>query len=289
MQEYLKAAVQGRTPRAACLNEELVVDFYSGRLSDSEMETIRDHLAECPTCLELAREARQFLRAVSEPIPVDSDSSSSALFAWYHAHRRALFLLAASVLITLSATLLMWRGWRVEAPSEQAKTLTPPVSTTPLPRENPWRDLQIAKAEYATAPPDDLIWRDDGPETPRAPKLSPFAQAMRPYERDDFVEAERQLRQFLAKNPRHAEAHFYRGVSVLMSHTTDAIAPLEAATEYGRGRVVEEAHWYLALAYLKAGEPSKALGHLDSVMETSGKHRPEAIKLRQQVRHLLGQ
>lgn len=289
MREYIKAAVHSETPSGACLNEELVVAFYSGRLGDNEQETVRDHLAECPTCLELAREARQFLRAVSEPIPAGSDSSSSAMLAWCHAHRRALFLMAASVVITIGGTLSMWRAWRVEAPSEQAKTPIPLVSTPTLPRENPWRDLEIAKAEYAPAPPDDLIWRDEGPETTRASKLSPFAQAMRPYERNDFVEAERQLRQFLAKNPRHAEAHFYRGVSVLMSHTTDAIAPLEAATEYGRGRVVEEAHWYLALAYLKAGEPSKALRHLDAVMETAGEHRPEAIKLRQQVRHLLGQ
>jgi tetratricopeptide (TPR) repeat protein len=192
------------------------------------------------------------------------------------------------VIITVGVTL--WRGWRVEAPPEPIAQTPPPI-TTPRSGENPWRDLEIAKAEYAPATPtDDLIWRDEGSELPSAPKVSLFARAMRPYQQDDFAEAERRLEQFLEKNPKHAEAHFYRGVSLLLlGRTADAVAPLETAVEHGDAQVREEAQWYLAQAYLKLGEPSKALPHLDAVIERSEKHRSEALPLRQQVREALRQ
>jgi hypothetical protein len=285
MKEYVKAVIQARKPRGACLDEEQVMAFYSSQLRETEIEAIRDHLAECPTCLELAREARQFLQAMSEPIQVGTDLSLYSHAPWHRVHWRKLFLLAASVVIAVSVALLLWRGWPVEAPAErQAETPSPSSSTTPEPRENPWRDLEIVKAEYtpAVAPSDELIWRDEGASG--SPRLRPFARAMRPYERNDFAEAERRLARFLEKNPTHAEAHFYRGVSLLLlGRATDAIAPLEATVGHGHGRVVEEAHWYLALAYLKAGEPSKALKPLDAVVATSGRHRAEAEKLRRQV------
>lgn len=288
MREYLEVAVQGRRPSRAmpCLNEEQVVAFYSGRLQESEMDVIRDHLAECYHCLALARDARQFLEAMSvsaQPAHGPTEALPSTL-SWYGMHRRELLLAAAMVIIAVSIGLL-WRASRRETPSEQqAQTSSQPSSATP--KENPWRDLKIAKAEYtpAVAPPGDLIWRDDNPGTPSQPKLSPFARAMRPYEGNDFAEVERRLAQFLENNPKHAQGYFYRGVSLLLlGKTADAIAPLEAAIEHGRGRVAEEAHWYLALARLRLGEPSKALEQLEAVMKTSGKHRSEAEQLRQQI------
>jgi hypothetical protein len=69
--EYLKAALWARlTEVTPCLNEEQVVAFYSGRLGESELESARDHLAECPRCLEMARDARHFLKAMNEPVLV---------------------------------------------------------------------------------------------------------------------------------------------------------------------------------------------------------------------------
>jgi hypothetical protein len=294
MQDYLKAAVQAWKPSGAmaCLDEQQIMAFYSGRLGESEMEMIRDHLAACSTCLELVRDAQQFLQAMGEPTQATPAAlASTSTLPWYVRHHRELFFSAAALVITVSVGLLLGRGWRVEAPAEQqAETPSSPSSPTPGLRENPWRDLKIAKAEYTSAvvPPDDLTWRGGGANVPRSPKLSPFAQAMRPYDRNDFAEAEQRLAQFLEQNPGHAQAHFYRGVSLLLlGRTAEAIASLQTAIKHGPGGVSEEAHWYLALAYLKTGEPSKALGHLDAVVETSGKHHPQALQLRQQVRDTL--
>jgi TolA-binding protein len=283
LNDYLKTAAERRPPNQAlsCVDEEQITAFYSGQLDERKADAIRDHLVECRTCRELAREARQFLQAMTEPMQVATAAPMSvSTRPWYRVHGPRLWRLAAAVLLAVSLPLLVWQ-WQQRAPSDQQAKMPP---TPSQPRENPWRNLEIAKADYVPAPPDELIWRDE-PGTPTSPKVSALARAMRPYQQNDFAEAEQRLAQFLEKNPKHAQAHFYRGVSLLMlGRTTEAVAPLEAAVEYGQGRVSEEAHWYLAQAYLKADEPSKALEQLDTVIAAKGKYRADAEKLYERVR-----
>lgn len=74
--EYLRVALRARrTEIGPCLNEERIVAFYSGRLGESEAESVRDHLAECPGCLEMARDARQFLKAMNDPAAAKEHSA----------------------------------------------------------------------------------------------------------------------------------------------------------------------------------------------------------------------
>jgi cell division protein FtsB len=65
--EFLRAAVRARPAATGpCLSEERLLAFYADRLDGDGAESVREHLAECPRCLELARDARQFLRAMGE-------------------------------------------------------------------------------------------------------------------------------------------------------------------------------------------------------------------------------
>lgn len=70
IRDYLRAAIEGRRPSdvVGCLDEERLLAFYSTEMMDSETEAIRDHLADCPRCLNLAREAKEFLNAIEEPL-----------------------------------------------------------------------------------------------------------------------------------------------------------------------------------------------------------------------------
>jgi hypothetical protein len=68
IRDYLKTAARTRAPAARCLDEEKVAAFYSGLLNQNEADRVRDHLVECTSCLALAREARQFLGLMSEPL-----------------------------------------------------------------------------------------------------------------------------------------------------------------------------------------------------------------------------
>ena len=291
MKEYLKTSAQRRPRAAPCLDEDQLVEFYLGRLEESRNESIQDHLAECSDCLELSKDVRQFLAVMDKSMDstdaVPAEASHSSPFGLGVGPR--LFLLAASVVVAVTAGIVYWQGSRVEAPPPQAQGPQPTASATTTP-ENPWRDLQIAKAQYtpATTPPDEPLYRDDSPQA--QPKPSAFAQAMQPYERNDFAEADRRLKQFTEKSPGHAAAQFYRGVSLLLlGKPTEAIAPLETAVAKGEGRMREEAQWYLALTYLKVGDHSQALKQLDTVIPTSSRRRADAEQLRSEVKRVLGQ
>ena len=65
LREHLKNVARMRRPAAQCLDEQQAVAFYSGTLSREEADGVRDHLADCPACLDLARDARQFLEIMS--------------------------------------------------------------------------------------------------------------------------------------------------------------------------------------------------------------------------------
>lgn len=219
--------------------------------------------------------------------------SSSGVPAWYIRHRHRLFWLVAVLLMIGGGLLLLGRGWQVEAPSDGSveTPITSASSTLRAPsRENPWRTLQITQAAYTPAEPqdDDRVWREPSRSAPRGEQSSLFAQLMQSYQQADFAAAEQQLAQFLQSSPRHAEAHFYRGVSLLMLDKASlATGPLRSAIRFGRGRIRGEAMWYLALAYLKTDDFDAAIKEFDNVIRTYMPRRSEAERLRREIREFL--
>jgi tetratricopeptide (TPR) repeat protein len=288
MSAYVAEAMRRQPRKRACLNADQLVEFYRGELDESQIELIRDHLAECTDCLELARDARQFLAAMGESVTAELRNGTVSS-GWFQTRSGKLLLIAASLVIVAGAGLLVWREWRVKSPAGR-QAQGPSATPTPRVPENPWQDLTIAKAEY-TRPKtsrEELIWRDGNAQTPNRP--GPFVRAMAPYEQNDFAAAEKQLAQFLEKNPNHAAANFYRGVSqLLLGKLSEAVTSLEAAVAHGDVGFREEALWYLALAHLKAGSHSRALADLDAVIGVSVKHRVEAEQLRQKVKQFIEQ
>jgi tetratricopeptide (TPR) repeat protein len=264
-----------RRPAKPCLDEERIVSFYSGRLNEAESEAVREHLAECPACLTLARESREFLAAMAESSPQRRRPLAPRLL-----------LAAASIAVAVGAGVLWMRGVRQETPPTAGQPKSPATGDfTARLSGNPWQGLPVAKAPWThEADPGEIVWRSGEPEAPAEKARSSFDRAMRLYEQDDFAGAQQRLTSFLEKNPQHAEAHFYLGVSLLMlGRSQEAIAPLETAAGRVKSRAAEEAHWYLALAHLKNGEFSAALEQLDAVIRLSGRHSSEAQRLRREV------
>lgn len=261
-----------------CLEAAQLIDFYSGLLAKQENVAVREHLTSCPKCREEARESRVFLDVRAEP----SETRPAVRVAFLSRH---VLLAAAMLVITTGAALLIWRARRTEVPPEtQALSTTPSTIVPPAAAQNPWRDLVIAKADYAppTAGPGELYWRIGGKG---AQTQSTLPRAMMPYETNDFAGAERLLAEFLKDHPDAADAHFYRGVSLLMlGRTPEAVPPLLAAVDNGTGKIRDEARWYLALALLKDGRHATAFEELDLLASAPGDRRGDAVKLRQDVR-----
>ena len=135
--ESLKAAIEARiTDVTQCLDEDRILAFYFGQLGESEAEQMRDHLVECPKCLEVARDARQFLKAMSEPVPTAAaiaQLESSKLAAaipvgnrsrqtqWRQSllhrfqSRVVVFSMAmAALLLAIGCSFLIARTWRLQ-------------------------------------------------------------------------------------------------------------------------------------------------------------------------------
>jgi uncharacterized protein HemY len=76
------------------------------------------------------------------------------------------------------------------------------------------------------------------------------------YEAGDFEKAAQQLEEILDANPEKQILHFYLGIAHL--ETDDFPAAVESFKAAQDSVYLEEANWYLALAYLKQQQPELA-------------------------------
>ncbi|MEX0879450.1 MAG: tetratricopeptide repeat protein [Thermoanaerobaculia bacterium] len=264
LERNLRNALRARAA-SPCPGEETLLAFYRGDLSEAEGESVREHLAGCASCVDLARDARAFLETM-ESVP---ERSRSFPLRW----------LAAAAVLAVALLAGLWVARRGPA----AATPPPVPAAAALVSANPWRDLPFVAAAYRPpAPEDELVFRSEE----EAPPEAAFAAAMSPYARGDYAAADVGLARFLQAHPGHAEAAFYRGVSLLMlGKPEEARALLESAA--ASSRPPAEVRWYLALALLKSGEPAAALAELDAVGRAPGPHRAEAAELSEGVRRAL--
>lgn len=263
LERELKDALRARVA-TPCPGEDALLAFYRGALAETENESLREHLATCAPCVELARDARAFLEAW-EGAPEESRASGVRWLA-------AAAVVGAALLAGL---------WVARSRPEASRPEVPPTSASAP--ANPWRDLPVAAAEYRpVAPEDELLFRSE-----EGTRDDGFAAAMTPYGRGDYAGADVGLARFLATHPDHAAAAFYRGVSLLLLGKPAEARPLLASAATAR-RAPAEARWYLALALLKSGDTREALGELDAVAVAFGPHREEAAKLATEVRSAVG-
>jgi hypothetical protein len=98
LERDLKAAVGGLAadrPSSACPPDDRLIAIYGGSLSGAEEDAVREHLAFCPSCVELGEDARRFLSAMERGPAASVRSGSRTL--WYGFSAAAGLLLAAGV------------------------------------------------------------------------------------------------------------------------------------------------------------------------------------------------
>lgn len=255
--EILRRAFSGRGD-GAHPGEAALVAFYRGGLTGTEEDAIREHLAACASCVELARDARRFVEAMG------ADASVMPM-------PRARRWLALAAVLAAAAIGLIWIA--------KSRPVAPlPAAAVSESAARSWKELPVAAAPYAPAPEDELLYRSDAPAD-----ASDFAEAMAPYVRGDYPAAEAALARFLQAHPRDARASFYRGVSLLLLRRPEEAAPLLGAAAES-GPPPEGARWYLALAHLQSGDEAAALRELDAVAAEGGTNAREAALLADEVR-----
>jgi len=111
-----------------------------------------------------------------------------------------------------------------------------------------------------------------------------FRVAMKHYQQGDYARAISGLREAAKLNPKDAGALFFLGVSYLLSgQTNEGIAALQQAVALGDTPYLEEAHYYVAKAFLRKGDLAAARRELEEVVRLEGDLEDEARRLLQQL------
>jgi TolA-binding protein len=115
-----------------------------------------------------------------------------------------------------------------------------------------------------------------------------FHNAMRQYMRRDYASAIPGLRGAVHLNPQAANANFYLGACYLLNHQTDlAILSLEKVVSDHDPNYAEQAHFYLAKAYIRKGDFAAAKSELERTVQLHGDREQEARKLETQLTQLI--
>jgi len=262
--------------------------YELGALEEDERKAFVGHLIQCEYChnevysmapfMSVLREHREAVLRGEIPAghaPVGAVIGQPAIRPFWQ--RRWALATAATLLVAVGAGLLTFLLMREPSAPQVAGPPEQPSSALEVATVRPpaWPDLVIPKAPY-TRPGEQPALRSVEPTA--------FERAMVAYEKNDFATAAEQLESVTRLEPDHAEAFFYRGVSLLLlDKSQDAIAPLKEAIQLSAGPQHESGHYYLALAYLKTNQLREAVAELDEVIKMRGRLRREAIRLRREV------
>jgi hypothetical protein len=118
--DSLRHAAAGLPAAGPCPGEARLLAFYRGEFDEDQADAIREHLATCPACLELARDAREFLVALRGAEPAPTVPSRRATAA-PRSRRAALWAAAAAV--TALAALGLYALRTESPPPRQAEVV----------------------------------------------------------------------------------------------------------------------------------------------------------------------
>lgn len=264
-EQVLFAAASG----ARCPAVDLIIAAAADCIDDPVRLVVRGHVARCRACRILS----DALTADEAVLPtadiaarIDAKVSSSIARASF---MRSLGL-AASILLALSAIFLSKMEWR---------TAPEPAPTAPS-QVQPSRPVEFVLAlevPPVVLPESALTLRGGDPD----PYARALASALAPYRRADFAAAARQLSGVAARFADRPHAHFYAGVSLLMTDRhTAAVASLErAGRNAGSDRWIADASaWYLAIALERSGDRAGAARVLAGLCDSGATRRDAACK-----------
>jgi hypothetical protein len=274
-----------RSPDGQCPDPALLTAAQAGILPDALASGVADHVRHCRACQILARDLTD--PELTAPTSLEADRIRAKVFqaggSWSPA--------SASRRVTGLARGVPWlRWWR---PVAVAATLVaavaagwwivgerpgPPgvAAVQPVPPPEPLR-LALEKPAVTMPLATVLAWRDESPG-PQERYLTELGEALTPYRADDFAEAARRL-DVLSRNYPAAEVRYFRGVCHLFLERYDlAIADLVQARQLARPAMAQDATWYLAVAYERAGQREAAVRELRTLCGGQGERQAKACE-----------
>jgi tetratricopeptide (TPR) repeat protein len=247
--------------------------YLLGELDEAQCQAYEQHYFECASCYEELR-TYSLLQATLEtngPGPAVREEQPRKLPAW-----RWVWLPATAIVLLAVSTTVWWRG---PQPSPSPSATTAVQAPRPQPAAPPLPAISLAYLAHFEPPPyKPMTLRGATDEADKR-----FRGAMKQYAAGDFGSALRGLRAASELKPQAPRIIFFLGICHLLLGQTDAaIVELRRTIAIGDSAFQEEAHFYLAKAYLRNQDLPAAREELRKALLLEG-------DLQGQIQDLLGQ
>jgi tetratricopeptide (TPR) repeat protein len=261
--------------------EEIFENYLTDRLSEEDRAAFEEHYFGCPRCFD----ELQTLQAIREELRDGAefeDNAGRTVPRWAQAAG-----LAAAVV--LAAGTMLWM--RPSVPSGvQNETAAPVQSQAESPRRPPPQESERAVPEPSLEqlariqpPPYQPIRLRGVPDEATAR----FQKGMERYRKADYAGAVAELRGAAELDPEASHIRFFLGICHLMVSEDDAgIERLQATIGLGDSPYLEEAHLYLAKAFLRRKDFGAAEAQLKALIQLRGSKSAEAGRLLTQIQKL---
>lgn len=244
--------------------EDVVERYLTGSLGAGERESFEEHYFACEQCFAALQAQRALQAELSASAPQIRVMPAPNPTAW-----RWTAVMATAAVVILAVLGIRW-GTKPDLSPPAPPTQTMPGQAGPSLAE-------LARFDPPTYTPAVLRGAQDEP-------MRKFRVGMKHYQQGDYARAITGLREAAKLNPKDAGVLFFLGVSYLLSGQTDeGIAVLQQSVALGETPYLEEAHHYLAKAFLRKGDLAAARRELEEVVRLEGDHKDEARRLLQQL------
>jgi tetratricopeptide (TPR) repeat protein len=248
--------------------EEVVERYLTGSLRPEERESFEEHYFACEQCFAALQAHRALQAELSASPPQIRAMPAPNPIAW-----RWTAAMAMAAVVILAVLAIRW-GTK------------PHLSPSALPTQT----MQAGPAGPSLA---ELARFDPPTYTPAVLRgaqdeaMRKFRVAMKHYQQRDYARAITGLREAAKLNPKDAGALFFLGVSHLLSGQTDeGITALQQSVALGDTPYLEEAHYYLAKAFLRKNDLAAAEAELQKTVQLKGDLESKAQQFLQAIQAL---
>jgi len=242
--------------------EEIIEKYLTGRLARAEQEEFETHYFSCSKCLQRLQVSRLLQEKLWEQGEKNLPPTEKRHSIW--TGRRAWVVSAAALALIVAAAALWWQFSGPGRP--RAGTEGTPSSL-----------IMLARIEPPSYIPPALRGAEDE-ATER------FRLGMKLYQDGRYGEAIPDLRAAAGLDPDRAGIRFFLGTCLLLTEkTNEGIEELGRTILLGDSAYLEEAHFYLAKAFLAKGDVGGAKKELNWVLERDGSFKEEAARILAQL------
>lgn len=247
---------------SSCPDSALLLAVDEGVLDDTVSARVREHVAGCATCQQLAKDLRVLLDEelaadVSARILARVSSPGSAR----HGQRTHFWLGAGTLALAAS---VVWFLFRPAQPPPPPESRTVEATPAPIP--------SVFVVDRPLIPPGDvdLTLRGDAPAT--LSLEDQIAAALDKADGGDVSGAIADLEGIAARNKSSRIAALALGASqVRAGRNEEAVVTLDRArTLRGASEAADEAGWFLGVALVRTGHPERARAVLNDVCQHGG-------------------